>query len=179
MRSPIDDYLHQVLQDCRDDDAGDVMSGNRELERADPSSFGIALATVDGTVYTAGDADHEFAMQSIAKLPAYALALRDRGLDGVLDRVDTEPSGDAFNEISLEAETGRPRNALINAGAIAVHGMVDGDSATERVDRIADLVSTLAGRELSIDNDVHSAELASDDHNTALAYLLRSAGKLE
>ncbi|MHC3003454.1 glutaminase A [Gordonia sp. GN26] len=179
MRSPIDDYLHQVLQDCRDDDAGDVMSGNRELERADPSSFGIALATVDGTVYTAGDADHEFSMQSIAKLPAYALALRDRGLDGVLDRVDTEPSGDAFNEISLEAETGRPRNALINAGAIAVHGMVDGDSATERVDRIVDLVSTLAGRELSVDTDVHSAELASDDHNTALAYLLRSAGKLE
>lgn len=97
MRSPIDDYLHEVLRDCRDDDAGgDVMSGNRELERADPSSFGIALATVDGTVYTAGDADHEFSMQSIAKLPAYALALRDRGgLDGVLDRVDTEPSGDA------------------------------------------------------------------------------------
>ncbi|MDJ0029419.1 glutaminase A [Gordonia alkanivorans] len=179
MRSPIDDYLDQVLQDCRDDDAGDVMSGNRELERADPSSFGIALATVDGTVYTAGDADHEFTMQSIAKLPAYALALRDRGLDGVLDRVDTEPSGDAFNEISLEAETGRPRNALINAGAIAVHGMVDGDGATERVDRIVDLVSTLAGRELSVDSDVHSAELASDDHNTALAYLLRSAGKLE
>ncbi|QMU22831.1 glutaminase A [Gordonia rubripertincta] len=179
MRSPIDDYLHQVLRDCRDDDAGDVMSGNRELERADPSSFGIALATVDGTVYTAGDADHEFSMQSIAKLPAYALALRDRGLDGVLDRVDTEPSGDAFNEISLEAETGRPRNALINAGAIAVHGMVDGDGATERVDRIADLVGTLAGRELSIDTEVHSAELASDDHNTALAYLLRSAGKLE
>ncbi len=179
MRSPIDDYLHQVLQDCRDDDAGDVMSGNRELERADPSSFGIALATVDGTVYTAGDADHEFSMQSIAKLPAYALALRDRGLDGVLDRVDTEPSGDAFNEISLAAETGRPRNALINAGAIAVHGMVDGDGATERVDRIVDLVSTLAGRELSVDSDVHSAELASDDHNTALAYLLRSAGKLE
>ncbi|ATD69784.1 MULTISPECIES: glutaminase A [Gordonia] len=179
MRSPIDDYLHQVLRDCRDDDAGDVMSGNRELERADPSSFGIALATVDGTVYTAGDADHEFSMQSIAKLPAYALALRDRGLDGVLDRVDTEPSGDAFNEISLEAETGRPRNALINAGAIAVHGMLDGDGATERVDRIVDLMGTLAGRELSVDREVHSAELASDDHNTALAYLLRSAGKLD
>ncbi|SDU60063.1 glutaminase A [Gordonia westfalica] len=179
MRSPIDDYLHQVLRDCRDDDAGDVMSGNRELERADPTSFGIALATVDGTVYTAGDADHEFSMQSIAKLPAYALALQDRGLDGVLDRVDTEPSGDAFNEISLEAETGRPRNALINAGAIAVHGMLDGDGATERVDRIVDLVSTLAGRKVSVDSEVHSSELASDDHNTALAYLLRSAGKLD
>ncbi|MEO9326974.1 glutaminase A [Gordonia aurantiaca] len=179
MRSPIDDYLEQVLNDYRDADGGTVMTGNRELEKADPSSFGIALATVDGTVYTAGDADHEFSMQSIAKLPAYALALRDRGLDAVLDRVDTEPSGDAFNEISLEAETGRPRNALINAGAIAVHAMVDGGDATERVERIADLVSTLTGRELGIDEAMRDAEMASDDHNTALAYLLRSAGKLD
>lgn len=179
MRSPIDDYLEQVLNDYRDTDDGAVMTGNRELEKADPSSFGIALATVDGTVYTAGVADVEFSMQSIAKLPAYALALRDRGLDAVLDRVDTEPSGDAFNEISLEAETGRPRNALINAGAIAIHAMVDGGNATERVERIADLVGTLAGRELTIDEDMRDAEMASDDHNTALAYLLRSAGKLD
>ncbi|WP_439031867.1 glutaminase A [Gordonia terrae] len=179
MRSPIEDYLDRVLHECRDDDGGEVAAGNRELEQADPASFGIALATIDGTVYTAGDADHEFSLQSISKVPAYALALRDRGLDAVLDRVDTEPSGDAFNEISLEAETGRPRNALINAGAVAIHGMVDGSDATDRVDRIIDLVSTLAGRQLSVDQKVHRAELASDDHNTALAYLLRSAGKLD
>ncbi|QHD84890.1 glutaminase A [Gordonia sp. JH63] len=179
MRSPIDDYLERVLSECRDDDGGEVASGNRELEQADPSSFGIALATIDGTVYTAGDADHEFSIQSIGKVPAYALALRDRGLDAVLERVDTEPSGDAFNEISLEAETGRPRNALINAGAVAVHGMINGADPNERVDRVIDLVSTLAGREVSVDKEVDRAELASDDHNTALAYLLRSAGKLD
>ncbi|MCZ4537320.1 glutaminase A [Gordonia terrae] len=179
MRSPIDDYLERVLSECRDDDGGEVATGNRELEQADPSSFGIALATIDGTVYTAGDADHEFSIQSIGKVPAYALALRDRGLDAVLERVDTEPSGDAFNEISLEAETGRPRNALINAGAVAVHGMINGADPNERVDRVIDLVSTLAGREVSVDKEVHRAELASDDHNTALAYLLRSAGKLD
>ncbi len=179
MRSPIDDYLQRVLRECRDDDGGEVASGNRELEQADTSSFGIALATIDGTVYTAGDADHEFSIQSIGKVPAYALALRDRGLDTVLERVDTEPSGDAFNEISLEAETGRPRNALINAGAVAVHGMINGSDATDRADRVIDLVSTLAGRRVAVDKEVHRAELASDDHNTALAYLLRSAGKLD
>ncbi|WP_078113056.1 glutaminase A [Gordonia sp. IITR100] len=179
MRSPIDDYLERVLSECRDDDGGEVATGNRELEQADPSSFGIALATIDGTVHTAGDADHEFSIQSIGKVPAYALALRDRGLDAVLERVDTEPSCDAFNEISLEAETGRPRNALINAGAVAVHGMINGADPNERVDRVIDLVSTLAGREVSVDKEVHRAEVASDDHNTALAYLLRSAGKLD
>jgi glutaminase len=38
----------------------------------------------------------------------YGLALHDRGRAEVLARIGVEPSGDAFNEISLEAGTGRP-----------------------------------------------------------------------
>ena len=34
-----------------------------------------------------------------------------------LAKIDVEPSGDPFNEISLQEGTGRPSNALINAGA--------------------------------------------------------------
>lgn len=179
MRSPIHDYLDRVLQECRDDDGGSVMTGNRQLEAADPDLFGIALATVDGTVYTAGDANHEFSIQSISKAFTYALALRDGGLDRVRNRVDTEPSGEKFNEISLDPDTGRPRNALINAGALAVHDLVDGDDAGHRAQRIADEMSRLAGRDLEVDDTVYEAELEADDHNQALAYLLRSAGQLD
>ena len=34
-----------------------------ELAKADPSRFGIALATVDGAIYAIGDADFPFAVQ--------------------------------------------------------------------------------------------------------------------
>uniref|UniRef100_UPI00397DA7D5 glutaminase n=1 Tax=Salmonella sp. SAL4448 TaxID=3159903 RepID=UPI00397DA7D5 len=68
--------------------------------------------------------DVRFTIQSISKPFAYALALRDRGLDRVLESVGVEPSGDAFNEISLEPDTGRPRNPMINVGAIVTHSLV-------------------------------------------------------
>ncbi len=59
-----------------------------------------------------------FTIQSISKPFVYGLALEDRGKPAVLARVGVEPTGDAFNEISLESGTGRPRNPMINAGAI-------------------------------------------------------------
>ncbi|NKF31354.1 glutaminase, partial [Pseudomonas sp. BGM005] len=116
---------------------------------------------------------------SISKPFTYALAIADRGLDAVLERIDVEPSGDAFNEISLEPETGRPRNPMINAGAIAAHALVSGDDSDARVERILDLYSRLAGRELSIAEDVFESEISSADRNMALAYMLRTVGTLD
>ncbi|WP_089243945.1 glutaminase A [Rhodococcoides kyotonense] len=178
MQSPICQYLDRVLRECAHLDGGAVPTGNDVLASADPEVFGVALATVGGSLYTAGDAGTEFSIQSISKALTYALALDDHGLDTVLDVVDVEPSGDSFNEISLEPGTGRPRNALINAGALAVHSMVRAESAIDRVERIRAVHSALAGRELEIDEKVRRAELASDDRNTGIAHLLRAVDKL-
>lgn len=178
MKSPIPEYLERILLECRDLDGGTIPEGNRELAKADPDFFGVALSTVGGSIYTAGDVDDLFSIQSISKTLTYALALDDNGIEAMLRVVDTEPSGDSFNEISLEPETGRPRNALINAGALAVHAMVKADSVEHRVERIRALHSALAGRELSVDRAVHEAELAADDRNTGIAHLLKAVGVL-
>lgn len=178
MRIPVSDYLDEVLQACADDD-GEVADYIPELAKADPDRFGIVIATVDGEVYSAGDADVEFSIQSISKPFTYALAIADQGLEGVLKHIDVEPSGDAFNEISLEPSTGRPRNPMINAGAIAAHAMVAGDDADTRTERIIELYSRLAGRQLSIDEGVFDSELDSADRNMAIAYMLRTVDRLD
>ncbi|MFY2787038.1 glutaminase A [Rhodococcus sp. MALMAid1271] len=178
MHSPITRYLESVLDDCREIDGGAIATGNAELERADPDSFAVALATVSGSVYAAGDCDTEFSVQSISKALAYALAIEDNGLERMLEATNVEPSGDSFNEISLESSTGRPSNPLINAGALAVHSMIRGDSAQERADRVKDLHSRCAGRQLNTDMAVYEAEIESDDRNTAIAHLLKSVGVL-
>lgn len=172
------EYLQSVLTECRHLDDGEMSSGNPELAAADPDTFAVALATVGGSHYGAGDTDTEFSIQSIAKAVAYALAIEDNGLAAVLEAVDVEPSGDSFNEISLEARTGRPRNSLINAGALAVHSMIAGSDGEERAGRLIELLGAMAGRELHIDRSVYEAELESDDRNTAIAHLLKSVGHL-
>ncbi|CCQ17424.1 putative glutaminase [Rhodococcus sp. AW25M09] len=178
MQSPITRYLESVLDDCRELDGGAIAEGNAELERADPNAFAVALATVGGSIYSAGDCDVEFSIQSISKALAYAVALDDNGLERMLEATDVEPSGDSFNEISLEHSTGRPRNPLINAGALAVHSMIRGNCAQERADRVRDLHSRCAGRQLSTNTAVYEAEIESDDRNTAIAHLLKSVGVL-
>ena len=60
------------------------------------------------------------------------LALEDRGKFAVLEKIGVEPTGDAFNEISLSPDTGRPFNPMINAGAITATSLVAGRSMSDR-----------------------------------------------
>ena len=99
-------YLQGLHRDCAGIDTGAVASYIPELLKVDPTSFGIALIMVDGHVYQVGDSLQPFTIQSISKAITYGLALEDQGIDAVLAKVDVEPSGEAFNSISLEPETG-------------------------------------------------------------------------
>ena len=63
-------------------------------------------------------------MQSISKPLTYGLALEQLGWEAVRRRSGVEPSGEAFNEVSLAPSTGTPVNPMINAGAIACASLV-------------------------------------------------------
>ncbi|MGP9539152.1 glutaminase [Brachybacterium sp. AOP43-C2-M15] len=181
MRSPVPDYLEEVVDALREDRRGEVADYVPELAAADPERLGIALTTTQGRTYVAGDADVEFTIQSISKPFAYAAALMDRGTRTVLDAVGVEPSGEAFNELSLEQDTRRPKNPMINAGAITVHALLVGEDASsaERVERSRSFFSRLAGRELRIDEEVCASELGAAHRNLALAHMLHSYGILD
>ncbi|MER6827376.1 glutaminase [Streptosporangium sp. NPDC000563] len=176
MRSVIPDYLAEVLEDVRSDTSGEPAGYIPELAAAEPERLGAVFAMVDGAVYGAGDIDVEFTIQSISKPFTYALALSDRGFDPVLAKVGVEPSGEAFNEISLESDTGRPLNPMINAGAITTHSMAGSEdlSPAERVERVVHGLSAFAGRRLKMDEAVCASEMESAHRNLAIAYMLRS-----
>ncbi|MET9095612.1 glutaminase [Streptomyces cyaneofuscatus] len=176
MRPIIPDYLAEVLGQVEPDASGEPASYIPELAAADPERLGAAFATVDGQVHGAGDIDVPFTIQSISKPFAYALALADRGFGTVLAKVGVEPSGEAFNEISLESGTGRPLNPMINAGAITVHSLVAeaGSGPAERVRRVLDGLSAFAGRRLEMDEKVCASEMEHAHRNLAIAHMLRS-----
>ncbi|MFE6780629.1 glutaminase A [Streptomyces sp. NPDC057680] len=170
--------LANLCREFRELDGGQLATYIPPLTRADPSDFGIALASASGHRYRAGEADRLFTIQSVSKPFVLALALSELGAAEVFRRVGAEPSGEPFNAISLDPETGRPANPMINAGAIATTALVPAATAEQRFARILETLSGFAGRALDVDEEVHRAEAATGDRNIALAHLMRAAGSL-
>ncbi len=156
---------------------GEVATYIEPLAQADPNTFGLAIATVDGHVYRAGDADVPFTIQSVSKPFAFGLALDHLGVEAVLERVGVEPTGDAFNSITVDEVSGRPFNPMVNAGAIVTTSLLGGEPA-ERERRMLDGLSRFAGRSLAVDPVVFEAEWRTGDRNRAIAYLMRTFGML-
>jgi glutaminase len=179
LANPLQSTLERLHRELSQLTGGDVATYIPELGQADPGHFGIAVATVDGHRYSVGDHAEPFTIQSISKPFVYGLALDDLGVEAVLDRVGVEPSGDAFNAISLEPGTGRPRNPMINAGAIASAGMIAGAGAGEKFERIRAMLSAYAGRDLEVSESVFRSEKETGHRNRAIGHLLRNAGILD
>jgi glutaminase len=171
---PIQGYLEALHERLRALDGGRIATYIPELGNADPRWFAICVATIDGHVYEIGDSAQPFTLQSISKPFVYGLALEDRGKRAVLERIGVEPTGDAFNEISLERRTGRPFNPMINAGAIASSSLVLGRSPDDRWQRLLALLSDYAGRPLELDEAVYRSETATGHRNRAIAHMLRN-----
>ena len=172
----------QVLQDLharyKSVAEGTVADYIPELARADPEWFGISVVSVDGKVVEAGDTSQPFTIQSIAKPFVFGLALEHHGRDHVLTKVGVEPSGEAFNSIEFDEQSNRPFNPMVNAGAIATAGLIQGKDLTERVHLLLDMFGRYTGAPIHVDPAVFMSERTTGHRNRAIAHLMLNFGMI-
>ncbi len=83
------------------------------LAQVPSDRFGMVVRTVENEVFTVGDANERFSIQSIAKAFILTQAMRLEG-DAIWDRVGREPSGTAFNSlVQLELRATGHRNRAV------------------------------------------------------------------
>lgn len=177
--APVTSYLERLHSRHASLVEGSVATYIPELAKADPAWFGIALTTVDGASYEVGDTRQPFTIQSISKPLTYGLALEDLGEAAVRRRIGVEPTGDAFNSITLAPGTGAPLNPMVNSGAIAAASLIRDGARTAAADRIIDHIGAFAGRALTVDPAVLESERSTGHRNRAIAHLLRASGVLD
>jgi len=176
--------MKQLLEEIIDEvrpllGQGQVADYIPELAKVPGDKLGIAVCTLDGRIYSAGDAEEPFSIQSISKVLGLTLAINRYG-DPLWQRVGKEPSGQAFNSLAqLEYERGIPRNPFINAGALLVTDvLVSRLSAPKH--RMIDLVRSLSGNsQIRSDEKVADSEYRHSDRNAAITYLMKSFGNIE
>lgn len=144
-----------------------------------PQRAGIAVATLDGQLFTAGDATERFSLQSVSKIFALVMAMNRLG-DNLWQRVNMEPSGQPFNSIvQLEWEKGIPRNPVINAGAILVADVLVSHYSASKTAFLSFIRRLAATETIMADPVVYQSELEHGNRNAALAYLMKSFGNIE
>lgn len=170
--------LNQIVEEnIKFTSVGKVASYIPELSKANKNKLGITVTHINGDVYSAGDADELFTIQSISKAAMFLLALEDQGYENLKKKISILPSIRGFNSI-LELEIDneqKPLNPMINAGAIATLSMIK-DS---KVERIMDFMATLMNSQLTIDYDVFLSEKKTACKNRALAYNMKSLGIID
>ena len=158
---------------------GKIASYIPQLACIDKNKFGIALLDKNGTLFRAGDTTEQFSVQSITKVLTLSMAFDLLG-DDLWKRVDVEPSGDPFNHLSLlEQENGKPRNPLINAGAIVIADILVSKLKNPKAEFLEYVRSIANDSSIAYDTSVAESEKSTGFRNFAAANLIKSFGNLE
>lgn len=173
--------LDEILQQVRPlIGQGKVANYIPALAEVAAEHLAIAVCTVDGEVFQAGDAAERFSIQSISKVLSLTLALTRYQESEIWQRVGKEPSGLPFNSLlQLEMEQGKPRNPFINPGALVVCDMLQTRMSAPK-QRMLEVVRQLSGEEgVLYDPRVARSEFEHGDRNAAIAYLMKSFGNFD
>jgi glutaminase len=162
---------HARFKDVKDGAPADYIP---ELAKVPAELFGVAIVTARGDVYTAGDVDYAFTIQSVSKPFTAALVMQDHGSANVIvEKIGVEPTGQKFNSIlATQIIPQVSVNPLVNSGAIASVSLVKAKSKEERFDRIMKFFERLAADKLTVIEDVYRSEAATNQRNRAHGYIL-------
>ena len=172
--------LEEIYRDVvnRPDD-GKVASYIPELAIIDPSKFGVHLATIDGQHYGVGDHEEKFSIQSICKVLALTLAFQQKKED-LWQRVGVEPSGNPFNSLwQLEYEHGKPRNPLINSGAIVICDILCTLYQDPKAELLKFIQSLSDNPSISFNPQIAATEKNLGFRNAALINLMKASGNIQ
>ena len=175
--APNRDRVRAAIQEAYEAFKNDAEGKNADyipaLARVDSKLWGIAAVTTDGEVFTVGDTNHAFSIQSISKMFTLALALEEHGAAKVLERIGNEPTGRPFNSLTaLDDMPGHTSNPAVNAGAIATTSLISGATADARWNKILGFYSKAAGERLSLIEEVYKSEAATNLRNRGIAFAL-------
>jgi glutaminase len=180
---PPDERVQRLVEEAhsryRSNADGQVSQVYPALARVPRDLFGICIVAASGNVYSAGDAEHEFAIMSVSKPFVFALVCQALGHDKVREKLGVNATGLPFNSLAaVERGEGGRTNPMVNSGAIATTSLVPGASPEAKWQFIHDGLSRFAGRRLSLNDEVYASASVTNFRNQSIARLLQSCGAI-
>jgi len=148
------------------------------LAQANPSWVAIQVQRIKGEGVAAGDIRCSFPLMSVIKPFVLLFLLEQWGTEAVFSQVGMEPSDQPFNSLAqLQADGGKPRNPMINSGAIALAGRLPGKDGASRCETLRQWLNQRSQSQLVLDEAMlQSVRSLPNERNQAIANLLATSG---
>ena len=181
--APVAGDLQRVVNEAYAKFKGDTTGKNADyipyLASVPSNLFAVVIVTADGQVFSAGDIDYAFSIQSCSKVFTMAEVMQESGEDTVFKKIGVEPTGMPFNSVvALGLHNNKAVNPLVNCGAMASVSLVKANSPEERWDKILAYQSKFAGEQLKLIDEVYKSEAATNFRNRGMAWILRNNDNL-
>jgi glutaminase len=146
-------------------------------QRNELNNWAAAVATLDG-VRCHGAVDQRFTLMSSVKPFLLLYLLETQGSELVFSLVGQEASDQPFYSVSqLLEDGGKPRNAMINSGAMLLADQLPGNTPDAALKGFLRWLNDLAGTSYVLNHAIHRYCLKTEDQdNQQLATLLAQSG---
>ncbi|MEG4324745.1 glutaminase A [Microcoleus sp. herbarium5] len=151
------------------------------LAQADRQGFAVQIRAIDGQFLSWGSIAQTFPLMSVVKPFVLLYLLCELGEKRVFDCVGCEPSELPFNSLTqLEIDQGKPRNPMINSGAIALASLIPGENAVSRCQNLLDWLNQQANSQLFVDElMLDSVKTNPNQNNWNLALKMVESGYIQ
>jgi len=151
------------------------------LAQADRQGFAVQIRAIDGQILSWGSTAQTFPLMSVVKPFVLLYLLCTLGEKAVFDCVGCEPSELPFNSLTqLEIDRGKPRNPMINSGAIALASLIPGQNAVARCQNLLTWLNQQANSQLFVDElMLDSVNAMPNQNNWNLALEMVQSGYLQ
>jgi glutaminase len=151
------------------------------LSEVNPELLAVTIQRDRNVSIDVGNVHSTFILMSLIKPFLLLYLLTHHGSHSIFSRVGVEASDQSFHSVSqLAADRGRPRNAMINSGAISLASLLPGHTATERCEQLRQWLNVKSGCQLVLDESaLASVRSLSNEANRNIARMLNQSGYLE
>lgn len=171
----LNNAIKQSVKLCK---KGHVATYIPALGNVSPNQLGITYYDLkSNSIYSAGDTESAFVIESISKVPVLLLALEEKGANVIFKYVDEEPTGFSYNSIlNMEINDRHiPMNPFVNAGAIVVNSLILGKNSSERFSHILNFMKMICNNDkLTLNKKVYNSESRTGNVNRSLAYYMKA-----
>lgn len=164
----LENDLQQWLKSARQESAKGILPSYIPLlAKADPQAIAIAIQKVNGDHLMAGDLGLTFPLMSVIKPFLLLYLLETQGTKEIFQLVDSQATSEPFNAIP----EGKPKNSMINSGAIALSSLL------ESCETLQNWLNQRSGTDLKLDLEVlDSVRSIANRRNLAIADQLKNLG---